>query len=77
MVASDRTANPEVAGDAALIVKAKDPEAMASGIIRFLSNKEIRHDFIARGYRRVRNFDWAEAARQMHKILVETSLKGK
>ncbi len=73
VVASDRTAIPEVAGDAALVVDATDPEAMASAIATFLNDDALRGEFVARGYKRITCFDWAESAKQIYQILAQAS----
>jgi glycosyltransferase involved in cell wall biosynthesis len=73
VVASDRTAIPEVAGDAALVVNATDPEAMASAIATFLNDDALRGEFVARGYKRITCFDWAESAKQIYQILAQVS----
>jgi glycosyltransferase involved in cell wall biosynthesis len=73
LVVSNRTAVPEVAGDAALVVDPTNPEAIAAAIIRFLSNDDLRKEYIAKGYRRITCFDWKQSARQIYQILMDVS----
>ena len=73
VVTSDRTALPEIAGDAALIALAEDPDALAAAIQLLLQNAELRNNYIERGYRRAAQFCWQDAAKKMYEILAEVS----
>ena len=61
VVATAAGALPEVAGDAAVLVEPGDPDALADGIRRALSDRER---LVAAGLERARRFTWAEAARR-------------
>jgi glycosyltransferase involved in cell wall biosynthesis len=61
VVATTAGAVPEVAGDAAILVEPGDPEALADGIRRALSDRER---FVAAGLARAKRFSWAETARR-------------
>jgi glycosyltransferase involved in cell wall biosynthesis len=58
VVCSDRTSLPEIAGDAALLVDAADPLAMAGALARVLREPETRALLVERGRRRARQFSW-------------------
>jgi glycosyltransferase involved in cell wall biosynthesis len=50
-----------VAGDAAILVEPGDPEAIADGVRRALSERER---YVAAGLERAGRFSWAETARR-------------
>jgi glycosyltransferase involved in cell wall biosynthesis len=68
VVATSAGAVPEVAGDAAVLVEAGDPEALAQGIARALVERE---HLVAAGLERVRGFSWAETARRTAQVYRE------
>ena len=59
---SNRSALPEVAGDAALLFDPDDDEAVASAVERLLTDSELRSDLAARGRARAAQFSWDAAA---------------
>ncbi len=61
-VASNRTALPEVAGDAALMVDPCDTEQLASAIVRAARDEKLRTCLIDAGKRRAARFDWDQTA---------------
>jgi glycosyltransferase involved in cell wall biosynthesis len=64
VVAADRPAFPEIAGDAALLVNPDDTAALAAGIDRVLSNPALREELRASGLKRVLHFNWKATASQ-------------
>ena len=64
VVTSDRTALPEVAGDAALLVNPDDDEALAGAMVRVLRDASLRESLRTKGFERARQFTWERAARQ-------------
>ena len=68
VVTSDRSALPEVAGDAALLVNPEDTDALASALERLAADEELRADLAARGRAQAGRFSWEEAARQTWKV---------
>jgi glycosyltransferase involved in cell wall biosynthesis len=59
---SDRTALPEVAGDAALQFDPDDNEAVAAAMARLLADESLRRDLSARGRERAARFTWEATA---------------
>lgn len=59
VVASDRTALPEVCGDAALLVDPDDPDALTEAILAAIGDDRLR----AAGLERARSFSWERTAR--------------
>jgi glycosyltransferase involved in cell wall biosynthesis len=64
VVASNGSALPEVAGDAAVLVEPGDTEALGAAL-RLLARKEdLRRDLAERGMARARLFTWEKAVRE-------------
>ena len=61
VLASNRSALPEVCGDAALIVEAEDTSAIAGGLARLTEEEPLRAELAARGAARAREFTWQKA----------------
>ncbi|MBM3745618.1 MAG: glycosyltransferase family 4 protein [Acidobacteria bacterium] len=61
VVTSNRSALPEVAGDAALLVDPHDAEALGAALHALATQEDVRRDFIARGRRRAAAFSWDTA----------------
>lgn len=64
VVVSDRSSLPEVAGDAALVVPADDPNAWRKALERVLEDTELAADLRRRGILRAAQFTWRRAAAQ-------------
>lgn len=62
VITSDRTALPEVAGDAALLVDPKDGDAIARAMQKILGDAELRSCLIAKGKARCEAFPWRRSA---------------
>ena len=61
IVTSARSALPEVAGDAALLVDPRDVDAIADALIRLSQDAGVREELIRRGLDRARRFTWDAA----------------
>jgi glycosyltransferase involved in cell wall biosynthesis len=68
VVASTAGALPEVAGEAAVLVPPRDPEALADGVERALTNRDRLR---ALGLERSREFTWQETARRTAAVYEE------
>jgi glycosyltransferase involved in cell wall biosynthesis len=68
VVTSNVSSLPEVAGDAAVLVDPYDPEAIADGIEKVLTDEGLRHDLRRRGLARARQFSWEHSVRRVHEI---------
>jgi glycosyltransferase involved in cell wall biosynthesis len=59
---SDRTALPEVAGEAALLFDPDDGDAVTAAVGRLVADESLRSDLAARGRERVKRFTWEATA---------------
>ena len=64
MLTSNRSALPEVAGDAALLVDPENTEALAEALRRLTGQQELREDLARRGVRGRAAFTWEKAVRE-------------
>ncbi|MFN7914227.1 MAG: glycosyltransferase family 1 protein [Vicinamibacterales bacterium] len=71
VVTSNISSLPEVAGDAAQLVDPYDPEAIADGIYRVLTDVDLRRDLRRRGLARARQFSWGASVRRVREIYGE------
>jgi glycosyltransferase involved in cell wall biosynthesis len=62
VVCTDGGAQPEVAGDAAVIVPAGDDHALTEGMLQVLADDALRTGLVARGLRRAEQFSWERSA---------------
>jgi glycosyltransferase involved in cell wall biosynthesis len=60
---SNHTALPDQVGDAGLLFDAADVTAIADSLQMMATDDRLRKDLVARGYRRVRDFDWTRTAK--------------
>jgi glycosyltransferase involved in cell wall biosynthesis len=58
VITSQRSALPEVAGDAALLVNPDDPEEIAAALVRLASDEALCDDLARRGRDRALQFSW-------------------
>ena len=62
VLTSNRSALPEVAGDAALLVDPEDTDAITAGLDRLACDETLRAELVRRGLRRSSFFTWEKAA---------------
>ncbi|MEX2179201.1 MAG: glycosyltransferase family 1 protein [Gemmatimonadaceae bacterium] len=63
VITSDRSALPEVAGSAAILVTPEDVDAIAAAMIGIANDAELRAGLRAKGLTRAREFTWERTAR--------------
>ncbi len=69
IVCSNATSLPEVAGDAALLVDPRSPEALAHALSRVLTDEGLRRALIERGRQRVKDFSWTRFTLEVVSVL--------
>jgi len=72
VVASNRSAIPEVAGDAAVLVDPEDGEAVAAALRELTENSDLRDDLAVRGRARARLFPWERAVSETWRVYEST-----
>jgi glycosyltransferase involved in cell wall biosynthesis len=73
VVTSNVSSLPEVAGDAALLVDPYDPQSIADGIRRILTEPDLRQTLRARGFQRAGEFSWEQSVRRVRDIYREVA----
>jgi glycosyltransferase involved in cell wall biosynthesis len=68
VVTSNLSSLPEVVGDAAVLVDPYDPQAIADGMYRVLSDPALQADLKQKGLLRARQFSWEDSARKVREI---------
>ena len=71
VVASNRSAIPESAGDAGVLVDPTDPGALSSAMSELLGDPERREQLVARGRERAATFTWEATARRTWSVYEE------
>ncbi|HEX7085514.1 MAG TPA: glycosyltransferase family 1 protein [Vicinamibacterales bacterium] len=75
VVTSNVTSLPEVTGDAAILVDPLSAEAIADGIRRVLTDRELADTLRSRGVARAREFSWERVAREVRRIYADVSAR--
>jgi glycosyltransferase involved in cell wall biosynthesis len=71
VVSSNASSLPEVAGDAALLVDPRNPEAWAQAMTRVFEDANLRDDLRRRGALRIKAFSWEQSAREQLRVYQE------
>ena len=71
VVSSRRSAIPEVAGDAALLVDPEDTEELASALNRLADDEALRQDLARKGRERAADFTWESAVERTWNVYQE------
>jgi glycosyltransferase involved in cell wall biosynthesis len=72
VVTSNRSALPEVAGDAGLLVDPYEPDEICRGLAELLDDQGRREELARRGLDRARRFTWRQVAEQTLRVYRET-----
>ncbi len=64
VITSNVSSLPEVAGDAALLVKPDETEQLADAMLRVLGDEQCRAEMACRGLHRASRFSWERMARE-------------
>ena len=71
VVASNRSAIPEVVGEAGLLVNPDDPAALAKGMLQVMEDADLRNVLVRRGITRAAEFSWERCARETLEVYRE------
>jgi len=61
VITSNRSALPEVAGEAAVLLDPRDVDAISDALVRLANDAILRADLAARGRERAKEFSWQSA----------------
>jgi glycosyltransferase involved in cell wall biosynthesis len=64
VLTSNRSAMPEVAGDAAILIDPENLDALIEGLRRITDDVDLRAELTQRGFERLRQFTWEKAVRE-------------
>jgi glycosyltransferase involved in cell wall biosynthesis len=73
VVISNRTALPEVVGEAAVLVDPYNVEAIAWGIQRVVDDQGLRQALVHQGLARAQQFTWEHTAARVWQVLQEAA----
>lgn len=73
VMTANRSALPEIAGEAALYVDPEDVDAIAAALLRLSQDEALRQQLIAAGYENVKRFSWEKAAAETLAVLEEAA----
>ncbi len=71
VVTSNVSSLPEVVGDAALLVDPYDPDAIADGMRRVLTDEDLRATLRTRGFEQAQRYSWQRSIEQVRAIYDE------
>ena len=71
VLVSDAPAMPEVVGDSAMVVSAKDPDAWARAMHTMLTDQDVAERYRERGPVRAARFSWLDTARRTLNVYEE------
>jgi len=69
VVVSDKGSLPEVCGDAAVYVNPYDPKSIAEGVLKVLTDENLRQNLIQKGYQQVKKFSWEQTVKKFLEVL--------
>ncbi|MBW4668615.1 MAG: glycosyltransferase family 4 protein [Cyanomargarita calcarea GSE-NOS-MK-12-04C] len=64
VVTSNTSSIPEVAGDASILIDPNDPMQLAEGILKVISDRQLRQELINKGKERAKLFSWERTAKE-------------
>jgi glycosyltransferase involved in cell wall biosynthesis len=65
VIAANNSSLPEVVGEAGLLIDASDTEALAAGLMRLLTDEDLRAKLVPAGRQQASPFNWGRAAQQL------------
>jgi len=71
VLTSNRSALPEVAGDAAMLVNPDDTDAIADGLNRLIADEGLRGELSRRGKERSSAYTWERAIEATWRVYCE------
>lgn len=72
VLTSNTTSLPEVAGDAAILVDPLSVDEIAKGLLKLLTDENLRGLMMRRGFEQERKFSWDQSARLLQHVYEKT-----
>lgn len=69
VITSNFAPHTEVGGDSAYYVDAYSSESLADGIIKILTNTDLRQSLKEKGLARIKKFSWCQTAKEIYQII--------
>lgn len=74
VVASAMASLPEICEDSAYYVNPEEPEDIAEGMLKVLSDDQLRQSLVKKGLERVKLFSWHNTAKEILKIVQQVDV---
>ena len=71
VVASNTSSIPEVCGKAVVYVNPKNAGSIKNGVLKIMSNDDLRRDLIKLGFKQMKKYSWKNTVRQTLKIYMK------
>ncbi len=75
LLTSDNSSMPEVAGDAGLLVDAQELSSIESGLVKMITDSDLRKNLANNARRRAVRFNWNDSARQLVSVFEKSILR--
>lgn len=73
VIGADRSALPEVLGDAAILVDPTETSEITAAISELVFSQQYRKKLAGKGLEHARTYTWDESSRQLYDVLLETA----
>ncbi|GAK56335.1 mannosyltransferase B [Candidatus Vecturithrix granuli] len=71
VVTSNVSSLPEIAGEAGVLIDPHQPDAIARGILKVLSDRQLQEQMREKGYRQAQRFSWERTAQETYQVYRE------
>ena len=69
VLTSNTSSLPEIAGDTAVYVDPYSEVSIADGLLRLLTDNQLRNNLIEKGYRNANRFSWEASVQKLEQVL--------
>lgn len=74
-ITSNVSSLPEISGDAAILVKPRDVDAIATAILSLKASPLLQQDLIRKGLEHVKKFTWANSAEKVSRVYEQLTVR--
>lgn len=72
VITSNRSAMPEVAGDAAIVINPENIDAIADEMINLRKNSKAKESMLAKGQINLKRFSWEQSSKHFWNSILKT-----